>query len=191
MLKSVLGLLLLLYSACTHPPVAHLDSLIHETLTVYDDQGREVRLSELAGQQGLVLVAQRVDCPIVRKYSAKVEDVRQKLQNNKINLVYLNVTKSDTPEKVNRYKSEFKVATPVYYDHDQRMAKALNMERTSEVVFLNSNLEVKYQGAIDDSQDYEASRSSKNEYLLNAVQNFISGVSSNVSRTEARGCLIE
>jgi hypothetical protein len=159
-------------------------------LNVYDSTGKGYTLGQLAGENGLVIVAHRVDCPIVRKYSQRIEEIRQNLKKDKINLIYLNAIKGDTNEKIANYISEFKISTPIFTDRNMVSTNSLGLERSSEVVYLDQRMNVKYQGAIDDGQDYEATREARHDYLMEAIKSVQSGSSRIVPRTEARGCLI-
>lgn len=180
---------LLVFGCATQSPAPQ--RALNNDWSVLDEQGHGVVLRQLAGPNGLVLIAHKCECPIVRKYSAKVEKLREQLKPQGVNLVYINMYDQKEPKKVSNYRQEFKVDTPIYFDQDSKLTKYLQIERTSEAIFINKDWQVVYQGAIDDRFDYETDRPVKYDYLIEAVEHSLSGQKLETTHTSAKGCMID
>jgi hypothetical protein len=177
--------------SCAANQVAPMSRSVNNDWVATDNLGKSIPLRQLAGPNGLILIAHKCECPIVRKYSAKVEKLREQLKTEGVNLVYLNMYDEQAPDKLSAYRKEFKVETPIYFDRDSKLTKALQIERTSEAVYIDKNWQIVYQGAIDDRFDYETDRPVKYDYLLDAVKNSLAGQRPESVRTSAKGCMID
>jgi hypothetical protein len=155
----------------------------------YDN--KKVMLQDLMGANGLIIIQHRSDCPIVRRYSSEVEKIHALLADKKINVIYLNSAGGETPQKIADHIKSFKLSVPIYMDSQGVLTKGLKMQRTSEAVLLTPRYETIYQGAIDDSLDYESRKPAQHRYLLDAVAAYEYNRPVSVPQTEARGCLVE
>jgi hypothetical protein len=181
---------LFFFTSCATPALKKND-LDLKTLYVEDSVGKKVMLSDLTSTNGLVLIAHSAECPIVRRYTKKIEEIRSTIGKQQVNLVYLNTFDKDQKQIVEKYRNEYKVETPIFYDDQNSVTHALKLERTSEAVYVDQKGNVVYRGAIDDGLDYEASRPSQNQYLMKAVQSQLAQSKVILPYVPAKGCALQ
>lgn len=159
------------------------------TLNTTDRQSRD--LASQMGSRGLVVIALSADCPISRKYSPVVENLRREFSGKGIHFIYINTSEINDPAKVLSYIKEYSVDTPVFFDPAFALARRLKMQRTTEAVLLSPEWSVLYQGAIDDRFDYEINRPVRESFLKKALNEWLdSGRMTQVSQP-AKGCALD
>lgn len=130
------------------------------------------------------------DCPISQDYIGVLNDMNIRY-NDKVAFIGLipgEVSGSD----IQQFKDEYQVKFHIDSDKDMALTKNYHVHTTPEVVLVDSKNLVQYQGAIDNwFYALGKHRSSATEYyLLNAIDELLSGNNVKVARTQAVGCII-
>lgn len=160
-------------------------------LTLADAEGRDVALASLAGERGLVLVFVGAECPLVRAYLPRLIELQGKLKQLGFGLVAVDANRQDTPEKVSALAGEFALSFPVLIDAEQRLADALDAQRTPEAFVLDAQGAVRYRGQIDDQYGLGYQRAApRQRYLQNAVESLAAARPVETPVTQAVGCVI-
>lgn len=192
LLCSVYFTVFLSASGCVHSrtsPARTVEKTASTVLVPLEGKSKVALLSQM-GERGLVIIAHSADCPISRKYSPVVENLRREFSEKGFTFLYLNTTEITDAAKVRNYLKEYSVETPVFFDPEFTLARQLGMERTSEAVLLSPQWTVLYQGAIDDRLDYEISRPVQVSFLRNALQQWLSSGQVTQASHPAKGCAL-
>lgn len=153
-----------------------------------DTEGKMQTLDSLKGKNGTLIVWLSAQCPVVRGYKERINEIAADYQTKGINFVGVN---SNSTEDLNWVKSniaEFGYKFPVLIDKNNILADKWGATVTPEVYFLDSDNILKYHGAIDND------RSGKNvteQYLRSAFDSSLSGKAIAKTRANAFGCTIK
>lgn len=143
--------------------------------------------------KAVVLYVTGVGCPVARKNARKFRELRDTFESKGVEFWVVNSYAGDTTEEVRKERNDIGLwSMTVLMDRKQAVAMALNVERTAEVIAIDTRKrEVFYRGAIDDqlTEGAEKPRASAH-YLKDALTAFLAGESVAVPETQPRGCLI-
>jgi thiol-disulfide isomerase/thioredoxin len=141
-----------------------------------------------------VLIFMATDCPITQKYMATIKDVAQKYQSQQITVVgYFPAGLSKKQEK--EFRQEYQVPELIKFIDDKKheVTNQYAATITPEVVLIDKNSTIIYQGAID-NWFFELGRYRPEitaHYLTDAIEASLNGAPLHVSKTEAIGCFIQ
>jgi mono/diheme cytochrome c family protein len=95
-------------------------------------------------------------------------------------------------DDLQQFAAEFKLGFPVVKDENNLVADKFQAERMSEVFILDSGLQIRYRGRIDDRYRPGITRTQPEirEDLRIALEELLAGKTVSVPRTTATGCLI-
>lgn len=108
-------------------------------------------VNPLAADSGkvVVLVFLRRDCPVSSRYAPVIQEISRRYTDRaRFWLVYPD--KSDTPEAIRKYLSEYSYALPALRDPERALAKLGHVQITPEVAVFDRNHQLVYDGRIDD-----------------------------------------
>ena len=168
--------------------------------------GKEVWLYGLAmGNRGLgsILNIKKVNavalvfvspgCPIGEKYLPRLNEMAKAYDARGVKFFGIASNAGDSPEDLKKWAEENKLAFPILHDKRNIQADALLVERTNEVILVDSRAGIRYRGAIDDQYGYKDTRPEpKNNYLKDALEAVLAETPGNikVKGTEVAGCAI-
>jgi peroxiredoxin len=156
-----------------------------------DDHGKAHEFHRAEGKVA-VLFFTGVGCPVVRKSASKLQALKEKFGKD----VSMWVIDSEAPgdiAAVQKEKAELGLAeVPVLMDSNQALALSLGVERTAEVVAVDTKeWSIVYRGAIDDQLAEGAEKPvPEHNYLQDAVEAYLAGKPVTTARTTTKGCLI-
>lgn len=156
-----------------------------------DDAGKAHEFHRADGKVA-VLFFTGVGCPVARKSAPKLQALQQKFGKDVSILVIDSEAPGDIPA-VQKEKTELGFANvPVLMDSHQALALALGVDRTAEVVAVDTKeWNVIYRGAIDDQLTEGAEKPApEHTYLQDAITSFLAGQPVATPSTAAKGCLI-
>jgi hypothetical protein len=156
-----------------------------------DLQGRNHELRRAEGKI-VVLFFTGNGCPIARQSVAKLKALQDWLGHD-VTFWLINTYVDDSIEDCRKEYREFMMFPLTYLrDPKQGVASVLGVERTAEVVAINTeDWSIIYQGAIDDQLTEGAQRpSAEHKFLLTALSEFKTGKPISNARTKAHGCRI-
>lgn len=156
-------------------------------LTALD--GSTSRLSQVAGERGLVIALRDVECPLSKRYSPRLVELEAELATRGFGLVYLGV---QDREACARDVESHGLGARYAVDADGRIAARLAAETTTEVFVLDAARTLVYRGMIDDQYGLGFARPQpEREYLLEALDAVAAGERVRAGATQAQGCLLE
>jgi thiol-disulfide isomerase/thioredoxin len=141
-----------------------------------------------------VIIFMAVDCPITQKYMATIKELALKYQSQQISVVgYFPAGLSKKQEK--EFRQEYQVPEMIKFVDDKKheITNQYSATITPEVVLIDKNQQVIYQGAID-NWFFELGRyrlEITEHYLTDAIEASVHGLPPSVKKTEAIGCFIQ
>lgn len=150
-----------------------------------------MRLSEVAGSQGTVLVFWSNRCPWVDRYEGRLQELVEAYERQGVGFALVNANDpSSNPreslEESRRRAQDYDI--PYLIDEEGRLAEALGASRTPQVFVFDRSNTLVYVGAIDDSPGDP--RNVDETYLRDALEAMVQGQDVEVEETEAFGCIL-
>ena len=159
-----------------------------ENFSLPDTNGKVQTLKDLNGKNGAVVVFLSAQCPVVKGYVERINQLSADYQTKGINFIGIN---SNATEDLNWVKSnvtEYGYKFPVLIDKGNVYADKLGANVTPEVYYVDAKGSLLYHGAIDND------RSGKNiteTYLKTAFDTSLSGKKVEKTSANAFGCTIK
>jgi thiol-disulfide isomerase/thioredoxin len=141
-----------------------------------------------------VIIFMAFDCPITQKYMTTIKEIAQKYQSQQIFVVgYFPAGLSKKQES--EFRQEYQVPEMIKFVDDKKheLTNKYAATITPEVVLIDKNQVLIYQGAID-NWFFELGRYRPEitaHYLTDAIEATLSGLQPPVKKTEAIGCFIQ
>ncbi len=155
--------------------------------------GRNHSLGDYASAEALVLVQSCNHCPYVQAWEGRMIELQREFEDRGVRIVAVNSNDTDSypedsfeamSERARRESFNF----DYLYDESEEVARLLGSERTPKVFLFDSNRQLRYHGAIDDSrEESEVSR----RYLRDALEALLAGRDPEVAETPAVGCTVK
>jgi peroxiredoxin len=148
-------------------------------------------VSITSGEKNTVILFLGTDCPITQKYIARIRDI---VTEFKTNTEFYGVFPTQfSLKEIKAFKKDYKIEFTLLSDNTMALAKHLGATVTPEVYLLDKNLQLQYQGAID-NWFYELGKSrltTSEKYLIDALVALEKGETPRIGKTEAIGCFIQ
>jgi peroxiredoxin len=163
--------------------------------TLRDYRGKEVKLADFADSKLVVVAFLGTDCPLVRLYGARLDEMSKKYAERGVTFVGINANRQDTPTKIGAHARVHGIAFPILKDPDNAVADAFEAQRTPEIFVLDANRAVRYHGRIDDQyglttgSGYGKPKLTRND-LAEALDELLANKPVSVPVTVATGCII-
>ena len=159
-----------------------------EDFKLTDTGGKEQSFSSLKGEKGTVLVFLSAQCPVVKGYNERINQIAADYASKGINFIGINSNATESLEWVKSNASEVGYKFPVLLDKGAVLADKLGASVTPEVYYFDTKNVLLYHGAIDND------RSGKNiteGYLKTAFDASLSGKKIEKTSANAFGCSIK
>jgi peroxiredoxin/mono/diheme cytochrome c family protein len=154
--------------------------------------GREVLLTDLVGENGLVIALSNTTCPLCKKYASTLAKLEQTLASKGFKLVLVNPTANEKPEDVKQFVAQHQLKSTYILDSDGTFAKQLGATTTTETFLLDKQRTIIYRGALDDQYGIGYSLDApKNNYLLSAVTAHLAKIKVDPAATSSPGCELD
>jgi peroxiredoxin len=178
---------LLASAAAAYSQVPAIGSTI-ENFSLPDTAGATQSLNDLKGKNGSVVVFLSAQCPVVRGYVERINQLAADYEAKGINFIGINSNSSESLDWVRSNKAEFGYKFPVLIDKGNVIADKLGATVTPEVYYVDAKGGLLYHGAIDNDR---SGRRVTATYLRTAFEESLSG--KKVARTSANafGCTIK
>ncbi len=152
-----------------------------------DPDGNKHSYADLKGENGAVIVFLSVQCPVVKAYDARINDIADAYKAKGINFIGINSNSTETPEAIKEHAAE-NYKFPVLIDKHNVLADKMGATVTPEIYYFNKEGVLMYEGAIDND------RSGKNvsiTYAKAAFEAGLSGKAIETTKANAFGCTIK
>ena len=159
-----------------------------ENFTLADTNGSNHSLGDLKGKNGAVIVFLSAQCPVVRGYVGRINELAAEYQAKGINFIGIN---SNATEDLNWVKSnitEYGYKFPVLIDKGAVLADKLGASVTPEAYYIDAKNVLLYHGAIDNDR---SGRNVTDTYLKTAFESSLSGKKITRTSANAFGCSIK
>lgn len=158
--------------------------------TLLDHNGVIHQLSREADSKAVVIVSHGNSCPIVQKFSDRLNELNRKFANRGVVFWMINSNTADDRASIIREAKEFALELPILLDPAQIVGRALGLTRTTETVIIDPvRREVVYRGPINDRLDYGVDKqASRTEFLERALEEFLEGKNVTPASAQAKGC---
>ena len=159
-----------------------------ENFSLPDVDGKAQTLNSLKGKNGTLVVWLSAQCPVVKGYKDRINEIAAEYQAKGINFVGIN---SNSTEDLNWVKSniaEFGYKFPVLIDKNNVLADKWGATVTPEVYFFNAKNVLVYHGAIDNDR---SGRNPTEVYLKSAFNEALGGKPVTKTKANAFGCSIK
>jgi peroxiredoxin len=156
--------------------------------TLSDTSGASQSLNELKGKNGAVVIFLSAQCPVVRGYHERINELAAAYQAKGINFIGINSNSSESLDWVKSNAAEYGFKFPVLIDKSNIVADKLGASVTPEVFYVDAKNMLLYHGAIDND------RSGKNiteSYLRTAFDDSLAGKKIAKTSANAFGCTIK
>ena len=176
----------------TMPPVASAEALaigtVVESFSLPDVDGNAQTLDGLKGKNGTVVVWLSAQCPVVRGYKDRINEIASAYQAKGINFVGINSNSTEDLAWVKSNIAEFGYKFPVLIDKGNVLADKWGATVTPEVFYFDAKNKLLYHGAIDNDR---GGRNVTDQYLKTAFESALTGKAIAKTRANAFGCSIK
>ena len=159
-----------------------------ENFTLTDINGKNQSLDSLKGKNGAVVVFLSAQCPVVRGYHQRINQIATDYQAKGINVIGVNSNVSESLDWVRSNAAEYGYKFPVLIDKGNVLADKLGATVTPEVYYLDAKNTLLYHGAIDNDR---SGRNVSENYLRTAFEASLSGKKIERTTANAFGCSIK
>lgn len=158
-----------------------------ENFSLPDTNGQTHNLDAIKGDKGAVIVFLSAQCPVVKAYNQRINEIAAAYKAKGINFIGINSNVTESADWVKSHAAET-YSFPVLIDKGNVVADKLGATVTPEVYYVDSKRVLIYHGAIDNDK---SATNITEEYLKSAFDLFLAG--QKVARTTAKafGCSIK
>lgn len=153
-----------------------------------DTNGKQQSFDELKGKNGAVVIFLSAQCPVVKGYNARINDIAAAYQAKGINFIGINSNSTESLEWVKSDAAEVGYKFPLLIDKGNVLADKLGATVTPETYYFDAKNVLLYHGAIDN--DRSGSNITDN-YLKTAFDASLSGQKIVRTKANAFGCSIK
>lgn len=159
-----------------------------ENFSLPDTNGKTHSFNDLKGKNGAVVVFLSAQCPVVKGYNQRINQIAADYHAKGINFIGINSNATESLDWVKSDAAEVGYKFPLLIDKGNVLADKLAASVTPEVYYFDAKNVLLYHGAIDND------RSGKNpteNYLRNAFDSSLSGKKIEKTKANAFGCTIK
>jgi peroxiredoxin len=158
-----------------------------DNFSLADSEGKTRSFADLKGPSGTVLIFVSAQCPVVRGYNDRMNQIALDYKAKGINVIGVNANVTESAETVMKH-SAVTYKFPVLVDKQGMLADRLGASHTPEAYFLDGKNVLVYHGAIDNDR---SGRNITVSYLKNAFDASLAGKKVDRTFVEAFGCSIQ
>jgi thiol-disulfide isomerase/thioredoxin len=158
-----------------------------QNFTLSDTSGKTQTLDGLKGKNGAVIVFLSSQCPVVRMYNERINQIAQDYAAKGINFIGINSNVSEAPDAIKGH-AELNYKFPMLLDKGSVLADKLGANVTPEVYYIDAKNVLLYHGAIDNDR---SGRSITEPYLRTAFDSSLAGKKIERTTASAFGCSIK
>jgi peroxiredoxin len=152
-----------------------------------DIGGRVEALDALKGRNGTVLIFLSAQCPVVKVYKDRINDLAAVARTKGINFIGINSNSNESLDVIRADAGEKGYRFPVLVDKGNTIADKLGARATPEVFYIDADNVLLYRGAIDNDR---SGTTVTTNYLLAAFEASLAGRPIIKKSMAARGCSI-
>lgn len=158
-----------------------------EGFTLSDTDGKQHSYKDLKGENGAVVVFLSVQCPVVKGYDERINQLAADYKAKGINFIGINSNSTETLADIKTHAAK-NYKFPVLIDKNNVLADKMGATVTPEIYFFNAKDTLLYEGAIDNDRRGE---NIKDNYARAAFDAGLSGKKVETTSAKAFGCSIK
>ena len=194
-MKAIIIMLMLLWSGSVwgqhvvvNDSVFNLNQLSAFRLKNYKGQMVSLQLTETPLKLFIFLSP---DCPLCKNYSLVLNQLQNDYQSE-VTIYGIIPGKTYSSKTVDQFRKEYKITFPLFVDVQKKLTGYIKAQVTPEAILLNGSGDVIYRGAIDDwiVDLGKKKRNATEEYLKQAIFQYIHQQPVAIKRISPKGCLI-
>lgn len=156
-----------------------------------DVEGVSWSVAADASAEPLVVVFMGHQCPMVRQYVPRLNELQKQFADHGIRWLAINSNQQDSLAELQAFVRRSGLVIPLLKDPGNRVADQFGATRTPEVFLLDGDLRVQYHGRIDDQFAPGIQRPrAVQHYLEDALEALVTGEPVSRSTTKPAGCII-
>lgn len=142
-------------------------------------------------EMATVIILLSPECPMCINYTSLMKSIHNKY-GLKLNIAGLVPGMAYNDHAINEFSNTYKLNFPVYMDSTMKLTKYLKGEVTPQAFLFDSKGSLVYNGALDNwLSSLGKKRTIVDEhYLLNAIEQLLSGTKVSLSYIKPQGCLL-
>jgi peroxiredoxin len=152
-----------------------------------DLDGNVQTLQRLKGRNGTVVIFLSAQCPVVKAYKDRINQIAAESGAKGINFIGINSNATESLKWVKSNTSKFDYRFPILIDKNNKLADSLDARTAPEVFFIDRDNTLLYRGAIDN--DYTG-RNVTESLLTSAYDASLAGRSIEKTTAPPFGCSI-
>lgn len=158
-----------------------------ENFSLPDTNGKMQSFNELKGKKGAVIIFLSAQCPVVKGYNARINQIAADYAAKGIAFIGINSNATESLDWVKSHALEH-YKFPVLIDKNNVLADKLGATVTPEAYYYDGKSVLRYHGAIDNDRSGEAITAN---YLRAAFDATLDGKTVETTRIKAFGCSIK
>src|SRR5262245_44783898 len=159
--------------------------------SLQDFRGKAWPLDELQGNKATIIAYLGVECPIAAQYASRLKTLAEKYAGSGIAFAAIDSNQQDSLAEIAHFARTHELEFPVLRDPGNKIADQFGATRTPEVFLLVAYRNIVFHGRIHDQFTYGIQRSKiEHQYLVDAIDQLLSGDKIAATYAEPVGCLI-
>lgn len=158
-----------------------------EDFKLSDINGKEQTFADVKGAKGSVIIFLSAQCPVVKGYNARINQIADEYKAKGINFIGVNSNSTESLEWVKSHAEE-NYKFPVLIDKGGVLANEFGASVTPEVYLFDAGGKLVYKGAIDNDRSGENVTSN---LLRDALDATLAGKAVAKTSSNAFGCSIK
>lgn len=158
-----------------------------ENFSLPDTNGKVQSFNDLKGKNGAVVVFLSAQCPVVKAYNERINQLAAEYQSKGITFIGINSNSTESLDWVKSHAAE-NYKFPVLIDKGNVLADKLGATVTPEAYYFDGKNVLLYHGAIDNDKSGKAITDA---YLRVAFDSSLAGKAIAKTRANAFGCSIK
>lgn len=158
-----------------------------ENFSLPDINGNVQTLNRLKGQKGALVIFLSTQCPMVKAYKDRINQIATDAHAKGINFIGINSNSTETVNWIKSNASGFGYRFPILIDKGNVLADTLDVHAAPEVILVNGDNLLLYRGAIDNDR---AGTKISASYLTAAIDASVTGKEITKSSIAPSGCSI-
>ncbi|MGI8980367.1 MAG: redoxin domain-containing protein [Pirellulaceae bacterium] len=156
-----------------------------------DFRGKTWTLAEFSENKVVVIAFMGTECPLVTHYGPRLAELAAKYEQQGVAFLGINANQQDSLAEIAHFAKKSKIEFPLLRDAGNKVADALQAERTPEVFVLDAERVIRYHGRIDDQFTYGKGRDKPEQtWLATAIDELLSGKEVTTKEVASIGCHI-
>ena len=182
------GLVLILAGSLSQAIAStHVDNFV-----LIDHAGAAHELYYHKDAKAVVLITHGNGCQILRNNLPDYRALRDDYADKGIQIMMINANLQDNRSSIAAEAAEWEMDFPILDDTSQIISKALEINRTGEVLVINpKNWQIVYRGPMNDRVDYERQKKKAEKlYVRDTLDALIAGQEVAFNKINAPGCIV-